>query len=51
MIIDTIENLQWRRLQVATCFIIWRERCRRIFREKEKTQLEVIREIIQEFRE
>jgi hypothetical protein len=44
-ILDHAGELHWRRLQLFTCFIDWRERCNRIFREQGKTVLDLVREI------
>lgn len=44
---DTI----WIRLEIATCFIIWTEKCARIFREQRKTHLALVTEILLEYQE
>jgi hypothetical protein len=49
MIVDT-EDIKWRRLQMTTCFVIWRERCARIFREENKSPLMLVREILLEYK-
>jgi zinc-binding in reverse transcriptase len=49
MIVDT-EDIKWRRLQMTTCFVIWRERCARIFHEENKSPLMLVREILLEYK-
>jgi zinc-binding in reverse transcriptase len=41
-------NLIWRQLEATTIFVLWRERCRRIFSDSEQGMIDVAREIISE---
>jgi len=40
------EDMRWRKLEAITCFVIRRERCSRIFRDRNKNSLTLIREIL-----
>jgi hypothetical protein len=48
MAIDQNISAQWRSLEINACFIIWRERCNRIFRNQQKNGLVLVREILEE---
>jgi zinc-binding in reverse transcriptase len=48
-ILDTSQNEHWKRMEIITCFVIWRERCRRIFQEENKAPLTIVREILLEY--
>jgi hypothetical protein len=41
---------QLNKLQITLCFVIWRERCARIFRQQTKNQQQLAMEVMQEFR-
>jgi hypothetical protein len=45
IIVQKEENIHWRRLQLTTCFVIWREM------HKNKTSLELVREVLIEYKE
>jgi hypothetical protein len=51
MIIDSKEQLQWRKIESIAFFIIWRERCNQMFREQHKSSTMLIREILLECKE
>jgi zinc-binding in reverse transcriptase len=51
MISDKREDMQWRRLKLTTVFVIWRERCARIFRDEHKQYISIVREILLEFKQ
>jgi hypothetical protein len=51
MIMDANEDIHWRRMESVTCFMMWRERCARIFRDQGKTHIAIMREIILEFKQ
>jgi hypothetical protein len=41
---------QLNKLQITLCFVIWREKCARIFRQQSKNQQKLAMEVMQEFR-
>jgi zinc-binding in reverse transcriptase len=41
---------QLNKLQITLCFVIWRERCARIFRQQSKNQQQLAMEVMQEFK-
>jgi hypothetical protein len=47
---DGREDMIWRKLEIITCFVIWREKCARIFKEENKSPLTLVREILLEYR-
>jgi hypothetical protein len=51
MISDKREDMQWRRLKLTNVFVIWRERCARIFRDEHKQYISIVREILLEFKQ
>jgi hypothetical protein len=48
-ILDARQNTHWKRMEIITCFVIWRERCTRIFQEQNKTPMTIVREILLEY--
>jgi hypothetical protein len=44
------QEMYWRQLEAVTVFVIWRERCRRIFSEKEQGVVNAAREVIRKYR-
>jgi zinc-binding in reverse transcriptase len=48
-ILDTRQNKHWKRMEIITCFVIWRERCTRIFQEQNKAHMTIVREILLEY--
>ncbi|XP_078150208.1 uncharacterized protein LOC144545516 [Carex rostrata] len=42
-------DMQIRRMQVVICFVVWRERCKRIFREESKDEHMLSMEILEEY--
>jgi zinc-binding in reverse transcriptase len=48
-ILDVSQNKHWRRLKIVTCFVIWRERCARIFRDENKEPMTIVRDIMMEY--
>lgn len=38
-----------KKVQITTCFVLWRERCRRIFRDEEKPVNLLVQEVITEY--
>lgn len=42
------QHTKLRQTQVTVCTVIWRERCRRIFSDKQKTVQLIVREILEE---
>jgi hypothetical protein len=41
----------WREVEAVTVFVIWRERCRRIFTDKQQDVLHSVREIQKELKD
>jgi hypothetical protein len=48
IIIQEDHDMYWRQLEAVTVFIIWKERCCRIFEEKEQLITDIVREIFRE---
>jgi hypothetical protein len=48
ILFSSIESKQWRQIELTTNFVLWRERCRRIFAEKEQIVLQLARETVVE---
>jgi hypothetical protein len=47
---DKREDLWWMRIEVITCFVIWRKRSTKIFREENKSPMTLVREILIEYK-
>jgi hypothetical protein len=50
MIMDKRKHIHWRRLELTTDFVIWRERYARIFKDHNKQHKNIIREILLKFK-
>jgi zinc-binding in reverse transcriptase len=50
LLLSPTENSQWRQLELTTNFVLWRERCRRLFADKEQNIPRMAREVLTEKR-
>jgi zinc-binding in reverse transcriptase len=49
-ILNMAEDKRWKRMKVVSCFVIWRERCTRIFWEENNASLTMVKETLLEFK-
>jgi hypothetical protein len=49
LILSKQQDKRWRQIEITTTFVIWRERCRRVFAEQEKDIISISREIMTEY--